>query len=699
MSNGLNYLPIPPRVWSRVQNQCTYTVDSSYNEIYVPLINKTLIPSKAIYLDKQLYKGNILQYKANSSRLTKNQKYSQISKGLWCNRTKVYATQSQTYTNPNTTSLKRVNAVNIPYPNQIPGFPNNISGPYQYNVTNPFDCSTNFIQDGGNLVCNAYVNPCTGDVIKNVSQQQCFPTYCSDVPGEIIDLCWNPKIQTWFPRQKYFMNNSTSKWPENYKGFVSAVTPDAPVLLTAQGGCENVYLSWSYVSNPCIPISNFKIYVNGELNSTVPYTSTFFTVENLNINTSYTFYITSLSYVIESAISNSLSATTLTLPQPIDLSGNSSCNNINLNWTTSNELCSSSVSSYFIYDNNGLIVSSVSYPNNTATISNLNLNSSYSFYVKSYSKGNYSIPSNTITINTNPLFIVTGETSQTYSNGLYTIKFATSNNIGTNGTIQFNCIVNNLTIILVGGGAGGCGGSNNYNDDKGGGGGGGGETLIFTTTNFSTGILYSITTGNGGTGGGGASGGDVPNPVPSSGGNTILQLDSTYTAEGGFVTSGGPTGTGAAGGKGGGSYGNGGSEGYANPSEPGNPGSSVPIAMLGTSGTSYGGGGGGSGAAYNHPSKSNGGGGGGVAYDYINDTLQNPLSNGGTGGSSGNYGGSGGNYGGGKGGGTHQGSKLGNPGSYGGGGGGGIGTQSPGVIGFTGGNGGAGFCIITFSYP
>ena len=149
MSNSYNYnyLPIPPRVWSRVQNPCTYAItDNSYNSIYIPLINETTSLAQANYLEKVQYKGNILQYKGNSSRITKNQKYSQISKGLWANRTKVYATQTQTYTNPNTIGLARVNYTNIPFPNQIVGSPNNISGPFQYGIPNPFDCSTNTIQ-------------------------------------------------------------------------------------------------------------------------------------------------------------------------------------------------------------------------------------------------------------------------------------------------------------------------------------------------------------------------------------------------------------------------------------------------------------------------------------------------------------------------------------------------------------------------
>ena len=38
MSNSYNYNPIPPRVWSRVQNPCTYIVPgSTYEEAYIPV--------------------------------------------------------------------------------------------------------------------------------------------------------------------------------------------------------------------------------------------------------------------------------------------------------------------------------------------------------------------------------------------------------------------------------------------------------------------------------------------------------------------------------------------------------------------------------------------------------------------------------------------------------------------------------------
>jgi len=225
MSNLCKYNPIPPRAWSRVQNQCTYILpDSSYNTAYIPLTNQTVTLAQANYENKLFYKGNVLQYKGNSSRFTKNKKYSQLAKGFGPNRTKVFATQSQTYTNPNTTGLLRVNYQTYPYPNEIVGAPNNQSGPFQYNVQSPFDCSSNSIQDGGNLVCGTYANPCSGQIIqtKDTSIIICNPASASDVPGSSV-LCWNNNIQTWFPRQRYIMNNSGNKWPQGYKGFVSAL--------------------------------------------------------------------------------------------------------------------------------------------------------------------------------------------------------------------------------------------------------------------------------------------------------------------------------------------------------------------------------------------------------------------------------------------------------------------------------------------
>ena len=221
----MSYNPIPPRVWSRVQNPCTFiNPNDEYLSVFVPLTRQNMSQAQADYEMKQIYKGNILQYKSNSARLTKSQRYSQLARCAGPNRTKVFATQTETYSNPNTTGLLRQNFISYPFPNQIVGAPNNISGPFAYGISNPNDCSGNIIQDGGTLVCGTFVNPCSGEIIKKatISTTICNQASASNVPGQSI-LCWNKKLQSWFPRQRYFMNNSTDKWPINYKGFVSAI--------------------------------------------------------------------------------------------------------------------------------------------------------------------------------------------------------------------------------------------------------------------------------------------------------------------------------------------------------------------------------------------------------------------------------------------------------------------------------------------
>lgn len=222
----MSYNPKPPRAWSRVQGLCTYInpeLQDKY-DVFIPLTGQTTSQVQANYQEKLFYKGNILQYKGNSARLTKSQKYSQLARCAGPNRTKVYATQTQTYTNPNTTGLLRVGYTEYQFPNEIVGAPNNISGPFAYNIPNPDNCLSNSVQDGGSLVCGTFANPCTGVIYKQAPTIStiCYPSSASNVPGTSI-LCWNNKIQTFFPRQNLINNNSTNKWPINYKGFVSAV--------------------------------------------------------------------------------------------------------------------------------------------------------------------------------------------------------------------------------------------------------------------------------------------------------------------------------------------------------------------------------------------------------------------------------------------------------------------------------------------
>ena len=295
------YLPMPPRAWSRVQNSCSLiTTDES---AIVPI---DVLAEKNAMLNK----GNILQYKANSSNLTKSQRYSKIAQGKWTNRNTTWATQStRGYTNPNNTSLKRSgNVVNIAidpitgaiigetsapvtcpttiiYVNE--GLPSNSGGggvnnPEMPPPVEPTPESNTFpeiieevpvepivIQDEGILICSVQENVCTGETKSSISQQLCNPTTDSDVPGSIQLLCWNDGTPTWYPRQRYIMSNSTNKWPTNYKFFTSAVRPSPPVITSVTYVGNVVTLTWIQ-GKSCLPISIYDIYQDGLLVSTVP---------------------------------------------------------------------------------------------------------------------------------------------------------------------------------------------------------------------------------------------------------------------------------------------------------------------------------------------------------------------------------------------------------------------------------------------
>ena len=102
--------PQPPRVWSRVQNRCSTQVVSDPNpNVFFPITNQILPIQVAAEKYRMIEKGNVLQYKKNSSNLTKQQRYARIVSGTWNIRNKTLATQGQNFTDPNTRKFARVN--------------------------------------------------------------------------------------------------------------------------------------------------------------------------------------------------------------------------------------------------------------------------------------------------------------------------------------------------------------------------------------------------------------------------------------------------------------------------------------------------------------------------------------------------------------------------------------------------------------
>jgi len=356
MSNQINenykYLPRPPREWNRFENSCAYLTETVNGDksFYFSLLKKFVTYGELIYLLEQYRKGNILQYKGNSSQLTKQQKYAQIAKGMWINRNTTWASQSETYTNPNTQSLKRINYDTIPLnPNstennggtlcpiipptpQYPVLPSTdtsngkkkppiIPPPPVKNdsivmppIINPvIPEPTILIPVGGNLICSQVENICTGEIIKNFGGiLQCSSTTESDVPGKPKQLCWNDGLDTYFPHERNTYASGGNKFPVNYKGLTSAIRPMTPILSIDETTVDSgfVTLNWIFNYSDCIPITSFLLYQNEILIQSINYTSRSTIVKNLPNCEFVSFYLVAYSNAAISNKSNIVSTVT-----------------------------------------------------------------------------------------------------------------------------------------------------------------------------------------------------------------------------------------------------------------------------------------------------------------------------------------------------------------------------------------------------
>ena len=497
--NSNCYLPNPPRAWSRVQNSCSLSDDfQEGRQVKLPYSGK-LVPTSTLYLEyAMLNKGNVLQYKKNSSNLTKQQRYAQIAKGLWTNRNTTWATQStRGYTNPNNQSLERANSINItldgapttapvtcPKPTNIvypPLPPSNNGGSANPEVIPPPPPPPTegsgtalppaiveppvepiVIRDLGTLVCGTQENVCTGEIIRQPTDIICHPTSDSDVPGPLMELCWNDGTPTWYPRQRYIMTNSTNKWPVNAT-LLSAINIPAPVITSVTNIGNEVTLTWTQ-DETCLPVTEFIIYEDDIPIKIVSGTtfSTSIIVENTGI---YIFYIVARNSNIISELSNSV----------------------------------------------------------------------------------------TVIIDNSCYYNISGNYSVTQDNTSYIITFD-YNSMNTN-FLQLSCPVNNISVTLVGGGGGGGSGENITGGNLTGGGGGGGGGIFVNNINF-TPDIYNFVVGNFG------QGSIYEDEVSGNGDNTYIQNSSStiiaisYGGKGGV--NGNLGGAGGIGGTGGGNGGKGG---------------------------------------------------------------------------------------------------------------------------------------------
>jgi len=275
---GPNYNPIPTREWYRFENVCVHNNNNSFNNnnnnSFTNNNNNSIIWGGKIYPLSNLKKGNVLQYKKNSANITKQQRYAQIVKGKWTNRTKTWGTQTVTYTNPNVGSLKRIcynkiitnkgneanasSCINSYQPTDLPLTCNKYikpsfhSLPINKKVSNksmqnmPLNKNNNInifpktivtannnnnnnnnnnktknevIPNGGILLYNISENICTGQIYSITEPQTCFPSTDSNIPGPPVYLCYNSNLPTYYPRQRVSFSAGGNKWPEGEKAF------------------------------------------------------------------------------------------------------------------------------------------------------------------------------------------------------------------------------------------------------------------------------------------------------------------------------------------------------------------------------------------------------------------------------------------------------------------------------------------------
>ncbi len=565
--NNKCYIPQPPRAWTRVQNSCSLTTD--IDTFIVPYTNQAV--SSSVFEKKMamLAKGNILQYKANSSNLTKAQRYSKIAKGQWVNRNTTWGTQStHGYTNPNSTSLKRTgNVVNIaidPITGAILGpttapvtcpqpiipvneaLPINDGGgtdepvippppppPTDPNINDTYipEVATSVtepivIQDGGTLVCSVQENVCTGEIKRSISQQLCNPTTDSDVPGPIDVLCWNDGTPTWYPRQRYIMTNSTNKWPVNAT-LLSSIRPLPPVITSVTNNGLTVTLTWTQ-DELCLPVSRFDIYQDGVLVKIV--NGTVFTTDiyiSDAICSSYQFFIVAgTSGNVVSAPSNTVSiCVCISIDPPssvviTQLGENSGYATATLEWDAPQLIPCIDMFTYNLYLDNVLVVSGIT--DLFYQFINLEFYKTYTFGVQSSTQVNGVIIESSI-INvvgtTIPPFSAPGA-SWSYNDGSFSIDYTNPDPY----SITFYPIIPYILVFMVGGGGGGAGTpstppSTTYQLWGSGGGGGGQSILRYNTSSVNQ--SFSLTVGYGGPGG---------STSGSQGGNTTFE---------GYIVSGG----------------------------------------------------------------------------------------------------------------------------------------------------------------
>jgi|UniRef100_A0A6C0CKD1 hypothetical protein len=91
--------PDPPRVWTRATTDCP-DIDGE---------GENMQPTSGGYNLSEKRKAEIFQYRNNNANMSSKQLYSRLARGIGRQRGSTFATQSDSYTDPNTKNLKLLN--------------------------------------------------------------------------------------------------------------------------------------------------------------------------------------------------------------------------------------------------------------------------------------------------------------------------------------------------------------------------------------------------------------------------------------------------------------------------------------------------------------------------------------------------------------------------------------------------------------
>lgn len=226
--------------------------------------------------------------------------------------------------------------------------------------------------------------------------------------------------------------------------------PFPPASLSPTPGNASVALSWSAPSNTGgSAITNYKIYRNGTLLATIG-TNTTFTANSLLNGVSYSFTVTAVNAVGESAVSNAVASTPVAVPfPPSGLSATPGNVSAALSWTAPTNTGGSAITNYKIY-RNGTLLATIG-TNTTFTANSLSNGVLYTFTVTAVNAVGESAVSNSATATPVGVPFPPTGLGGTIGNGTVSLSWTAPTNTGGTAITNYRIYRNGTYLAATGG--------------------------------------------------------------------------------------------------------------------------------------------------------------------------------------------------------------------------------------------------------